>query len=229
MLESVMMHKRQVRGLTIVELLVGMAVGLFLVASAAMLLANHLRDQRGLLLEARLMQDLRSAADLIARDLRRAGYWGDAMAGVAASGMPALVNPYAALAPQGAASDAASFRYSRDGAENNAVDINEVFGYRLRNKAVELQLGAGNWQALTDATLLSVTVFSITPVVQEIALGAMCSQPCPAGSATCPPRQQVRSLVVRINARSVADASITRSVQATVRLRNDAIVGACSV
>ena len=34
--------------------------------------------------------------------------------------------------------------------ENGIVDSNERFGFRLRNGAIEMQLGDGNWQALTD-------------------------------------------------------------------------------
>ena len=226
MLESV--NPTSQRGLTLVELLVGMALGLLVVAGGALLLTNHLREHRALLLEARLMQDLRTAADLVARDLRRAGHWGDAASGVWSTTQPVRFNPYAAMAPEGAASDAASFGYSRDTTENNLLDSNEQFGFRLRNKAIELQLGSGNWQALTDATLLAVTAFSIAPSLEEIDLGALCGQPCPVGSLTCPPRQQVRSLAVQISARALADAALTRSVLAFVRVRNDRIVGACA-
>ena len=215
------------RGLTLVELLVGLALGLLIVASGATLLINHLREHRALLLEARLMQDLRTAADLVARDLRRAGHWGDAAAGVWSPAQPARANPYAALAPAAAASDAASFGYSRDATENHLLDSNEQFGFRLRNKAIELQLGSGNWQALTDPSLLTITAFDITPTLVEIDLDSLCSQPCPGGSPSCPPRQQVRSLAVQIGGRALADASITRSVQALVRVRYDALVGAC--
>jgi len=223
MLESV---KRQA-GLSIIELLVGLAIGLFVVASSVTLVVNHLREHRSAQLEARLTQDLRSAADLIARDLRRAGYWGDAGAGIGSPAQPARVNPYLALVPDAAASDAIGFAYSCDAIENHALDGNEQFGYRLRSKAIELQLGSGNWQALTDATLLTISAFSVTPSIEEIDLGALCSQPCPVGSASCPPRLQVRRLAVQIAGRSVADASIARSVQVLVRLRNDMPAGAC--
>ncbi|HRP28880.1 MAG TPA: prepilin-type N-terminal cleavage/methylation domain-containing protein, partial [Burkholderiaceae bacterium] len=147
------------RGFTLVELLVGLALALLVVAGGGALLTSQIRDHRALVLEARLMQDLRTAADLVARDLRRAGYWGDAGAGVWSADAAPRDNPYAALAPDDAASDAASLRYSRDTAENHVVDGNEQFGFRLRNRAIEIQLGSGNWQALTDATLLAVTEF----------------------------------------------------------------------
>lgn len=201
-----------------------MAIGLFIAAVGATLLAANLRENRSLLLEARLMQDLRTASDLVARDLRRAGYWGAPANGIGSNG--ASANPYAAMSPASAASDAASFRYSRDATENNLVDTNEQFGFRLRQGAIELQLGAGNWQALTDTGTLIVTAFRLTPEVSSIALDAACATPCAAGS-TCPLHQDVRRFDVLISGRSVADASVTRSVRGSVRLRNDVLVGAC--
>ena len=216
-------------GLSMVELLVGAAIALFIAATGATLLAGNLRENRSLLLEARVTQDLRTAADVIARDLRRAGYWAGAADGVWRGGAPApLANPYDALAPDAAASDAVSFRYSRDAVENNVVDSNEQFGFRLRGGVLEMQLGAGNWQALTDAGSLVVTAFSVTPTVQEISLQSLCALPCPAGNAACPPRQQVRSLALVLSARSTSDPGVTRSLRSNVRLRNDSVVGACA-
>ena len=218
------------RGLSLVELLVGVAIALFIAAAAATLLAGHLRESRAVLLEARLMQDLRTAADLVSRDLRRAGHWGAAVDGVWLAGAGGVAaNPYAALAPATAASDAASFRYSRDATENGVVDSNEQFGFRLRNGAIEIQLGAANWQALTDTGTLTITQFSVTPTVRELNLDAFCARPCAAGAVACPPRQQVRSLALEITGRLVADAAVTRSVRSAVRLRNDVVIGACAV
>ena len=224
------MNTLRQRGLTMIELLIGMAVGLFIVAASTGLLTGNLRENRLLLIESRLMQDLRSAADIITRDLRRAGYWAAANAGVRGDGIaPVLANPYVEVTPGGAAADTVSFRFSRDTTENNTVDSNEQFGFRLRNGAIELQLGAGNWQALTDPATLTVTEFRVTPTVEEIDLAGFCPSPCPAGSSTCPPRQQVRSLALLIGGRATADAKLTRSVRSQVRLRNDPIVGVCPV
>jgi type IV pilus assembly protein PilW len=139
-------------------------------------------------------------------------------------------NPYVEMATSGGTpADSVSFRFSRDITENNSVDSNEQFGFRLRNGALELQLGAGNWQALTDATLLTITEFSVTPILEEISLANFCTNPCPAGSSACPPRQQVRSLALVVGGRALSDARLTRSVRSQVRLRNDSIVGACAV
>ena len=211
-----------------VELLVGTAIGLVIVAAGTAVVTRHARESRALAVEARLMQDLRTAADIVARDLRRAGYWAAAASGVAGDGTGAVTaNPYAAVTPDAAASDAVRLSFSRDASENGVVDDNERFGFRLRNGAIELQLGDGNWQALTDPATLTVTGFEVAPRTEETSLARFCAEPCAAGSSTCPPRQQVRSFSVAIAGRSATDPGVRRSVQGAVRLRNASIVGSC--
>ena len=67
-------HVRSLQaGLSIVELMVGVAIGLVIVAAAALLMTGQLVENRRLLVETQLQQDLRGAADIITRELRRAG------------------------------------------------------------------------------------------------------------------------------------------------------------
>lgn len=211
------MHRHQ-HGLSLVELMVGLALGGLITAAGISLLVSQWREHRSVTAAMRLMQDLRSASDVITRDLRRAGHWADPIA--------ATANPYASFAPGAAASDAARFAYSRDASENHVLDSNEQYGLRLRNGVIELLLGAGNWQALTDAGTLWITEFSVQPQVQSVPLLEHCPRPCPAG-AICDARVEVRSLIVRIAARAVADATVVRHLASRVRLRNDVVLGAC--
>ena len=216
------------RGLTLVEMMVGLALGLFVVAIATSLLVSRIREHRAMLLEARLMQDLRTAVDVVTRDLRRAGYWGEANAALARQGAgTARANPYAAVSPSSGASDAVSFRYSRDATENHTLDSNEQFGFRLRAGVIEMLLGSGSWQALTDSGTLVVTAFGVTPTVQEISLLDFCAKECmPAGPA-CGPKQQVRSIDVAVTGHAATDVNVVRTLRGQVRLRNDAVIGAC--
>lgn len=223
------LHRAE-RGLSLVELLVGTALGLFIVAGAVTLLLTHLREQRSLLMEARMMQDLRATADLMARDLRRAAYWGDSAVGLGSADAATRPNPYGALAPSAAASDVVRFSYSRDGTENHTVDGNETFGWRLHRGAIELDLGSG-WQRLTDPSMLTVTGFSVTPSVEPIDLSDLCTRPCDvqaAATALCPPRQQVRRMTLRIDGRAAGTTGAVRSIETQVKLRNDVVIGTCS-
>jgi prepilin peptidase dependent protein B len=205
-------------GLSLVELMVGLALGLLITAAGLSLLASQWREHRSATAAMRLMQELRSAADIITRDLRRAGHWGAPAAGSA--------NPYAAFAPQAAASDAAQFAYSRDTSENQLLDGNEQFGVRLRGGVIELLLGTGGWQALTDAGTLVVTEFSVQPAMQSVPLSEHCTTPCPPGVA-CAPRLERRSVVIRITARAVDDPALVCRLSSQVQLRNPTVTGAC--
>lgn len=222
-------------GVSLVELLIGVTLGLFIVGAGLTVLVVHLRESQALIAQSRLMQDLRAATDLIARDLRRVGYWGDAAAGVwprdAATGAAGVTaNPYTALAVSSTSTPAVTFRYSRDAVENTRVDDNEQFGYRLRSGALEMQLGAGRWQVMTDVGSMTVTRLDIAPTEQVLDLGGSCQVPCPAHSATCPPRLHLRSVTVTVSARSATDTTATeRTVRTSSRLRNDEVTGRCPV
>lgn len=215
------------RGLTLVELMLAMALGLFIVAVATTLLVNRLREHRALLLETRLMHDLRSTAALVARELRRAGHWGDSSAALRQPGARPVDNPYTELTPGSGSTDMLGFRFSRDAVENHVVDSNEQFGFRLHQGAVEMMLGGGSWQALTDRSTLQVLSFSMTPSVHEVSLMHACAKPCAPGVADCPPKQLLRSVSIALTARATTDAQLVRSAFSHVRLRNDVVNARC--
>jgi len=216
------------RGLSLVELMVGIAVGLMVVAGASFVAVNQLGDNRRLLLETQMQQDLRAAADMIARDLRRAGYWGASETGAWQGNDPNVAaNPYADITPgsAGAAVAQVDFSYSRDLAEDNAVDDDkERFGFKLEGGAIKMLIGSA-WQAMTDSNVLEVTRFDVR--VERQSVQQACFNECPGGGTACWPTQNVRRFIVEIEARSVSDPAAQRSVRDSVRLRNDTRAGAC--
>jgi type IV pilus assembly protein PilW len=226
MLKSV----RSQRGLSIVEMMVGVAIGLVIVAAATMMTAAQLADNRRLLLETQVQQDLRATADVITRDLRRAGYWKDShlgtVAGAAASAP--MANPYSAVLPAvpGVIAHEVTYTYAaRNAPEDNAVTSAEQLGFRLSGSVIETQLGGGNWQALTDGATLKVTAFNITEQKQDVTLA--CFRACSAGATTCPPVLSVRDYTIDIAGEAVTDPAVARSIRTQVRLRNDLIDGEC--
>jgi prepilin peptidase dependent protein B len=229
-------------------------VGMFVIAGAAALFASHVSNGRRLLLEARLEQDLRSAADLVTRDLRRAGFWQNALGGTFAGGASSVttVNPYAtvsAIAVAAAGIDPAAsqvtYSFSRDTTENNALDNNEQFGFRLSGGALQMQLGSGNWQPVTDPALVQITAFSIEQTATPFDSRSSCARPCctsadvAAAVPACPsassvtltsgncPTVLIRQYDITITGRSLSDAMVTRSLQTRVRVRNDSPQGTC--
>jgi type IV pilus assembly protein PilW len=214
------------RGLSIMELLVGITVGMIVLGGAVMLLAKNMAGSRLLLTESRLNEDLRNAADLLTRDLRRAGYWGNAMKGVTAIGMTSatVANPYSDVtAPSG---DEVDYRFSRDaGTDNDTLDNNEKFGFRLMNDAIQMQAGSG-WTDVTDKTAVKIIKFQVSAVETSVPLGDACPTTCSPGTPNCP-TAKVRSYTVLLQGQSTQDDNIKRSLRTTVRVRNDQLSGTC--
>lgn len=221
---------RRQHGLSLVELLVGAALGLFLVGGAISLFVGNLGNSRRLLVEARVNQDLRTAADLIARDLRRAGYWSQAIQGVAPTPAP---NPHIAIAgTYGVAGSEITYSFARN--LGSTVDNNEQFGFQLKDGAIRMKTDANQWQSITDTDVITVTALEITANETPVALGDSCPNMCPppAGATyTCPnpPTLTLRryDILLQANGAGPGNAGITRELRESVRVRNDQFAGAC--
>lgn len=229
------------RGLSIVELLVGVAVGLFLVAGAASLFVANLANSRKMLVEARVNQDLRAAADLITRDLRRTGYWANAIQGTVVA-LAASAPPRNVYAPVTTNVGASTIEYTYAQDTNNTVENTERFGFRLNAGAVDMKV-ANVWQTVTDPSVLTVTALTIAPTETPVDIRDSCAKLCcdAAGVAaavctagqlnmTTPPAcptTAVRQYNLTLTGRATADSAVTRTLQTRVRLRNDLLAGAC--
>jgi prepilin-type N-terminal cleavage/methylation domain-containing protein len=209
------------RGMSLVELMVGITIGLFIVSAATMLVGNQLADNRRLVLETQLQQDLRATMDIITRQLRRAGALGDGDSRLGiASDTGTSGSPSAALTPigQGGVSDI-TFRYEQTPSNQGP------FGFRLNNHVVEMRLDANSpFQALTDANVVKVTKLEFVPLTLTSTL-IPCPNfcPAPAGGTACWPTVKVRSYRVVLEATPVGNgnADVRRSIQSEVRIRND--------
>lgn len=230
-----------VPGFSLIEVLLALALGLLLVGSVVSGVIAHIGEQRRLLAQARLSQDLRAVMDLASRDLRRAGHWGLAERGAPAEpGRLPEPNPYTGLHPAaGATAAAVGHAYSRDAEENGVVDANERFGLRLngntgalewRVSGAALAPGSGDqWQAVTDPALLRVTELEIRHEADRVDLLAQCPSDHCADPADpdCPPRLLIHRVTLTIEASDVRDPTVRRRLRNTLRLRNEELQGAC--
>lgn len=227
------------RGLSIVEFMVGVAVGLFVVGGATKLFVDYLGNNRRLLLETRVNQDLRAAADLIARDLRRGGYWRNATTGLSSDPASApVLNPYSAMS---LASGVLSYRYAKDA--DNTPDSDEQMGVRrdLVGGVGVLQLRTADaWQTITDPGTLNVAAGGL--VMNETAsrlvelwdqcpclLDLSCAMADFAASGvyfSVRPRVTIRQYQLTLTG-TAPGTNVTRSITEMIRVRNDLIEGTC--
>lgn len=207
------------RGLSMVELQIGIVVGLFIVAAATFFSVTLIRENQLLLVEARLMQDMRSAMDLITRDVRRAGYWGNSLSGVIYPGATSIAQPYSTsnytvITPSNSSTDVVGcapltyFYTPPNVTASNTPSGAESFGISVCDGVLRLTIGAPPTpvvtSALTDANTTRVNSLTVTPTLSL------------AGAAVC-----VRRYTITLNASSVGANPITRQLQSEVRVRND--------
>jgi prepilin peptidase dependent protein B len=241
---------RAPRGLSIVEFMVGVVVGLFIVGGGTKLFVDYLGSNRSLLLATRTNQDLRAAADLVVRDLRRAGYWRNAEAGISTNvAVLPVANPYRVVS---AASGILDYSYAKD--NNNDRDDSERFGVRraeVSGKGVlQLQTSLDTWETVTDPATLDFPAADGVSITQSQSRVVDVYNECPCiFELTCNknqfldpnpdtpgvtgiyfntrPRLTVREFNVRLKAVASADSTIVREINESVRVRNDALDGTC--
>ncbi len=209
--------RRLARGLSLVELMVGVTIGLFVVAAASMLVGTQLGENRKLILETQLQQDLRATADIIARELRRSGASALPWTHIANETSGANYNDRADITTP--ATSNVRFLYDRHGVEDRGLLEFSLDGAVIKTRSVP---GAAP-QELTDPESMEVTRFQITPrnAPEQV---LPCPKLCPGTNDTsCWPRLAVRSFVVEIEARSTRNREVVRSLKSEVRLRNDQV------
>lgn len=223
------------RGLSIVEFMVGAAIGLFVVGGAIKVFVDLFTNNRRQLVEVRLNQDLRAAADIIARDLRRSGYWERAELGVSQTPVP---NPFADTAVTTLAVNEVGYSYDRD--RSGARDATaEQVGFRLDGNLIRMLVG-GMWQPLTDPATVQVTNFAVqnnASAEQVVSRAAYCPCVSSSGPSRCDPAvvdalpnrplMVIRYADILIEGRATSDNAMTRQVRESVRLRNDEVRGTC--
>lgn len=228
------------RGASVVELLVGLAVGLFVVASGLMLFAGFIDNDRRLVVETRLMQDLRATSDLITRDIRRGGYWAAADTGVWTAGPSAPQNNYtrvssspcsattfASAATQPAYSGSSTCYWVAGDGDNTASD-GERYGFELDGGVVYAVIAGGARVALSDPKSVEITALRFDwGGGQTISATNFCSKPC---ASNCP-TIYIREVEVTVKGRAPIlnpdGSAVERQLRSNVRVRNDYFGGQC--
>ena len=207
------------RGMSLVELMVGITVGLFIVAAATTLMATQLSDNRKLLVETQIQQDLRASMDIITRQLRRAGALDTALAQAGLGNSAGFGGARAPIAftdvtTVAGGNGAVGFAFYR------GVGDQGPYGFKREvDGGIKSLMGTG-WQELTDMNVMKVTSFTVTPVVIASAL-LPCPKLCADGTAACWPQLVVRDYTVTITAQAKSDTTVQRTMSSRVRLRND--------
>lgn len=205
-----MLSRRHARGFTLMEVLVGAGIALLVVTGLILAFTASTKSTSDTLRRVKQTQDLRGAMAMMVRDVRRAGYWANAVSGSGAGA--GYSNPFGAI--DSAMPGCLSFRYDRDG--DGAAGASENFGYRLNAGAVEAMTAgdasncaaAGNtWEALTDAKVNTVSALAF----------AVTEESASAGTGTI----VVRTVEIRLEGNVAGSSAAKQQLVESVRIRND--------
>jgi type IV pilus assembly protein PilW len=230
------------KGAGLVELMIGMAIGLIIVAAAATVYVTTVRGGADTLRSAKLNIELRGAMDIMVAEIRRAGYlWFDADTDLSTNPfMQANTN----LTLVG--SDCLLFAY--DANANNVADTSDQFGFKKNGSKVSMRLGgtapstsAGcsatgdSWESITDdnSIIVDTLTFAVTYQCLNSKTGAgSANQACATGNAiyNAASAAAVKSDLVEIRKVDITlvghhkdDAQTSMSLSQSVRVRNDRI------
>lgn len=189
------------RGETLVGLVVGMGVGLLVLAFGSHMLAQHLKAHRWALQDSHLNHDLRAALDSVARELRQAQSVGLAWR----QRSPDSCRDAFCADPLALHIQADRIDFGWDKNQNGQLDNNECLGFRLKSSKLQVRTACTPevWADLTDSGSLKVL---------ELQWQVRCARRGP---------WVARSVTWLAMAQWPHDANRSLSLQQTVFLRND--------
>jgi prepilin peptidase dependent protein B len=203
--------KTKQRGLSIIELLIGMIISLIVIAAIIGIFANTIAGSQGVLQRGKLDRDLFAAMDIMANDIQRAGYWVNATSSTA--------NPFMAgtnIITTNASTNCITFAYDR--ATDGAVSTNDQFGYGLSGNAIQFRQtgspcasgGAGTgWVNLTDPNVITISAFQVTSTNVAVNAGT-------GTNAT-----NYRTITITLTGNLNSDPTDTRSITRTINVYNN--------
>ena len=208
------------RGFTLVELMVAMVVMLILAVATVKIEANMFRTNTEAIHMIQLSQEMRSAIQLIARDIRRSGYNDDSLASFLST---QAIGSGVTMGALDANNIASCLQVRYDDLDGNAKNV--VYGLRVISAVgrVSAHFGAdascdttvadAGWVDITDPinTRVLGLEFSLDNHLTDIAENLNTGNTIQVG---------VEQISITINARLRTNTAVTRSITNEVQLRN---------
>lgn len=241
------------QGLTLVELLIGLLVGIVVLGAASSAFLSSFSAQTDNLGLVRLNQDMRTMTDIMARDIRRAGF----VTSNPASYTDELIdNPFFAADKDIHVLDSntcITYSYNFNEADEQSaspkvaptVDGSEHFGFRLVGNVLQMRKSGstntscnGTWETITEPDVeiskLEFTLNTKPLNVTSMVTGTgdddgdgMCDPG--EGCETCVAGEAclyVRSVSIELSGRLKNDPDVSQTIHHQVRIRNDKFVEA---
>lgn len=208
-------------GVTLIEMMVAMVVSLLAIGAMVILMANTLGTGSETIRTARLTQELRSAMEIMTRDLRRANFHQGFIACVGNPDCRADLGISAQVSTINIDAGGNCFWFWLDRNGDGDLTDDSVGAFRLvtvggvgalqmrdsGNAAADCASDAG-WQTITDPAVVNVTAFSAddTPSYSE--------------TVSSTGTQNVEKILLTITAQFTGDPGVSRQVADLIFVRN---------
>ncbi|WP_341503072.1 prepilin-type N-terminal cleavage/methylation domain-containing protein [Gallaecimonas sp. GXIMD4217] len=208
------------RGMTLVELLVAMTLGLVVILAATTLFSATVGASSVSAKMSQLRNDLNAISGLIASDLRRAGYDGDALSALARAACSSNYEtdcPFAFKASRdiNAAQNCIVVRFDADGDGNRDIDSDEIRGYRLNGNQIQV---ATSWGASPENGCDNASTWEAISYDGEVIINGLTFTYVSGAAGT-----NIRSIDIAISGAHATAPDLQMAISRTVRLRNDDI------
>lgn len=233
--------KKKQTGFSLIELMIGMVLGLVVVGGAISMYAATIRGSTDTVNSARLNYDLDSVMQLMVNDIRRDGYWGDAVVGSIATDNP-FTTGATDIQISNKTGEAANscILYAYDANADGVVDLEEYYGFRLNDSGVDMRFarGAGastcnlgTWGPIIDTNNVDVTVLTFSNanykclnVTQGNAYDLSCAAVITAGNlSSTETAVETRRIDINLQGTVDGDAAVDKELDGIVKVRNERI------
>jgi len=205
-------HDNQ-KGLTLIEMMIAMVLGLFVTAVIISVFSTNVRTNVENMKMIRLNQELRGAMTFMVDEIKRAGYSAD----------PSNVNFMSSLSTRWVNSSCFLYSYDNDG--DGAQDTDEHYGFRLDTAVDQIKWasdadnGCSFGESITDVNMAEITTldFDITGSLNTGGVSGITALTTTTG---------VSVYDVTITLTGITDlphsSDARRTVTETIRIRNEA-------
>ena len=216
------------KGFSLIELMIALVLGLIVVAGTISLYVTSIKSSSVVKNSSQLSQELGGVMTVMTNDIRRAGYWGEAI-----SGSDSRLNIFNGLNILNAGD---CILYSYDTDSDGAVDANEYYGFKLNAGTVQIRTAGSTitncsdntdtWVNMLDSGLINVTtlIFSsanskcINVTTNEVAVCSALPTPTAGDDIV-----EVRYIEIQLDGQASADTTIEASITSSVRVKNNRV------
>lgn len=218
-----MLTYRRFCGFTLIELLIALVISTLLLSGLLALFGANVGHYNKTMNYNRLNEQLKAALEIMANDIRRAGYWANASNDVATNQNN---NPFmTSTTDVSVNANNNCILFSYDHGNNGslpAISANyddDRYGFQLSNNAIQsrppgaaFSCAASGWENVTDPNIITITNLTFTLINSTITTGP--------GSQGI----RMRSVDISVTGQLANDSTVSRTLTQHVRIRNDKFI-----